>query len=133
MWAKRHPEKAQEIAEQSTRWVYDFDLWFHPQAVRDEEEVMRIIIHCYQQFVLRAKPIIKWSDLYKIVATKCQLWYDWFAEDWLRAGEGAFWVAVCYSYLGSGPASRTFLSAGKSTNTSFLFTSTSYLHFMFYL
>ena len=81
-WAQSHPEQARQIAEQSTRWVYD--LYFHPQAARDDEYVMRIIIHRYQQFVMRAKPIIKWSDVYQPVAAKCRMGYDWMTEDWLR-------------------------------------------------
>lgn len=82
LWAQSHPEQARQIAEHSTRWVYD--LYFHPQAARDDEHIKRIIIHRYQQFVLRAKPIIKGSDIYRRVAVSCRLGYEWLVEDWLR-------------------------------------------------
>lgn len=41
-WAESNPEKAQQIAERSTLFIYD--LLFHPDALRDEELVLQGIM-----------------------------------------------------------------------------------------
>eukprot|EP00545_Synedropsis_sp_CCMP1620_P005273 CAMPEP_0119030126 /NCGR_PEP_ID=MMETSP1176-20130426/40870_1 /TAXON_ID=265551 /ORGANISM="Synedropsis recta cf, Strain CCMP1620" /LENGTH=444 /DNA_ID=CAMNT_0006986491 /DNA_START=847 /DNA_END=2178 /DNA_ORIENTATION=- len=67
-WANKHPDECKEIAAQSSLWVHD--LLFHPESVHDEEETMRIMIHRYQQFLIRAKPIVKWSGVWNYVESR---------------------------------------------------------------
>jgi hypothetical protein len=94
-WAKDHQEVCKIIASQSTLWVHD--LLSHPQSMEDEQEIMRIIIHRYEQFVVRAKPIVKWSHLWEYFTVKGSTCTAWFEQDWLRV---AFLVVLlCYARL----------------------------------
>jgi hypothetical protein len=81
-WAQQHPELCREIVKQSTQYVYD--LFFHPDARREEEQIMQTMIHRYDQFVRQAKPIVKWEHVVRKVYNNFRDWYYWFTEDWLR-------------------------------------------------
>ena len=81
-WAQQHPKRCRDIAFRSTMYVYD--LFFHPDAVRDEEYIMRAMIHRYDQYVLKAKPIITWTQIIKKFCTNLKRWWNWLKDDWLR-------------------------------------------------
>jgi Glycosyl transferase family 90 len=81
-WAQQHPELCREIVKRSSQYVYD--LFFHPRAAREEEQIMRAMIHRYDQFVLQAKPIVKWGHVFRKIYDNFRGWYDWLTEDWLR-------------------------------------------------
>ena len=46
-WADNHPKDAQMIAERATLFVYD--LFFHPDALRDEELILQGMMEIYEQ------------------------------------------------------------------------------------
>jgi len=81
-WAQSNPDRCREIAKRST--LYVFDMLFHPQAIRDEDEILRAIIHRYEQYVLNAKPIIHWSHIFGKLGSNLNQWLQWLTEDWLR-------------------------------------------------
>lgn len=81
-WAQQHQDLCREIVQRSTQYIYD--LFFHPHAAHEEEQIMRAMMHRYDQFVLQAKPIVKWSHVFGRVHNNFRSWYDWLTEDWLR-------------------------------------------------
>ena len=81
-WAQEHPNECRNIAFRSTMYVYD--LLFHPDAPRDEEYIMRTMIHRYDQYVLKAKPIITWNHIFVKFFTNLKRWWNWLKDDWLR-------------------------------------------------
>ena len=46
-WCENHPDQAMHIAERSTLFMYD--LFFHPDAYQDEQDVLTGIVERYQQ------------------------------------------------------------------------------------
>lgn len=92
-WAKTHPAECQDIAAQSTHWVHDL-------LSSQDEQIMRTMIHRYQQFVIRAKPIVQWGDVWAyVVVAKWSHLSAWFAEDWLRVIFVVVLLGGGYGYL----------------------------------
>lgn len=88
-WADNHPHEARAIAERSTLFVYD--LLFHRDALSDDMDIMQTMMHRYEQYILRAKPILQWSHVWDRITSNADDWYSWFIEDWLRI---AFLVSI---------------------------------------
>lgn len=47
LWAEDHPEQAMHIAERSTLFIYD--LFFHPDAYQDEQDILTGIMKRYEE------------------------------------------------------------------------------------
>jgi len=87
LWVQANPAESQKIDYHSTLWIYD--LFFYPQSFREEELIMRTIIYRYQQFVLRAKPVMPsiWDLFTRQLLRLRQLvqsCLQWLSQDWLR-------------------------------------------------
>jgi len=47
-WIRTHDDEARKIAERATLFVYD--LWYHPDATRDNEEIKKEILRRYSKY-----------------------------------------------------------------------------------
>ena len=81
-WANNHPQEAKRIAESATLFVYD--LLFHPDAAKDEAQIMKRMMYRYHRHVLEAKPVVRWSHIFGRTRSNLYAWYIWWTDDWLR-------------------------------------------------